>query len=188
MRRARATPAADAAFENEIGDDQSVQDEIPLAPRRRGRGRGRGRARAVAAQQPDQPPPEPKIPAVDLVALAMGMAGINQGLAALNQAIPLMQQMLQQRDQWMTDVDAALLYSRVGRVYFDGTGDALDFVNTIESSTRTRYSDYQRIMVVEISVSAAAQDWFMQSIQPYMTTMTWADFRERFMRFSIQLQ
>ena len=26
MRRARAAPAADAAFENEIGDDQSVQD------------------------------------------------------------------------------------------------------------------------------------------------------------------
>ena len=83
----------------------------------------------------------------------------------------------------MTDADAALLYSRVGRVYFDGTGDALDFVNTIESRTRTRYSDYQRILVVEISVSAAAQDWFMQSIQSYMTTMTWADFRERFMRF-----
>ena len=37
--------------------------------------------------------------------------------------------------------------------------------------------------MVEISVSAAAQDWFMQSIQPYMTTMTWVDFRERFMRF-----
>ena len=50
MRRARATPAVDAAFENEIGDDQSVQDEIPPGPRRRGRGRGRGRARATAAQ------------------------------------------------------------------------------------------------------------------------------------------
>ena len=43
MRRARAAPAADAAFEYEFGDDQSVQDEIPPAPRRRGRGRGRGR-------------------------------------------------------------------------------------------------------------------------------------------------
>ena len=61
----------------------------------------------------------------------------------------------------MTDADTALLYSRVGRVYFDGTGNALDFVNTIESKTRTGYSNYQRIMVVEISVSAAAQDWFM---------------------------
>ena len=48
MRRARAAPAADAAFENEIRDDQSVQDEIPPAPRHRGRGRGRGRVRAVA--------------------------------------------------------------------------------------------------------------------------------------------
>ena len=89
MGWARAAPAADAAFENEIGDDQSVQDEIPPAPRRRGRGRGRGRVRAAAAQQPDQLPPEPEISAMVLAAFATGMAGINQGLAALNQAMPL---------------------------------------------------------------------------------------------------
>ena len=77
MRRARATPVVDAAFEDDIGDDQSVQDEIPPAPRLRGRGRGRGRARAAAAQQPDQPPPEPEILAVDLEAFSTGMAGIN---------------------------------------------------------------------------------------------------------------
>ena len=46
MRRAQAAPAADAVFEDEFGDDQSVQDEIPPAPRRR----GRGRVRATAAQ------------------------------------------------------------------------------------------------------------------------------------------
>ena len=84
MRRARAAPAADAAFENDFGDDQSVHDEIPPAPRRRGRGRGRGRVRAAAARQPDQLSPEPEIPAVDPAAFATGMAGINQGLAALN--------------------------------------------------------------------------------------------------------
>ena len=142
MRRARVAPTADAAYENEIGDDQSVQDEIPPAPRRRGRGRGRGRVRAAAAQQPDQLPPEPEIPAVDPTAFATGMAGINQGLAALNQAMPLVQQMLQQRDHQMTDADVAILYSRVGRVYFDSTGDALDLVNTIEFRTRTGYSNY----------------------------------------------
>ena len=91
MRRARAAPAAHAAYGNEIGDDQSVQDEIPPAPRRRGQGRGRGRVRAAAAQQPDQLPPEPEIPAVDPAAFATGMAGINQGLAALNQVMPLVQ-------------------------------------------------------------------------------------------------
>ena len=42
----------------------------------------------------------------------------------------------------MTDADALLLYSRVGRISFDGTGDALDFVNAIESMTRTGYTDY----------------------------------------------
>ena len=77
MRRARAAPAVDATFENEISDDQSIQDEIPPAPRRRGRGRGRGRARAAAAQQPNQPPPEPEISAVDPAAFAMGMASID---------------------------------------------------------------------------------------------------------------
>ena len=87
MRRARTAPTGDAAFEHDVGDDQSVQDEIPPVPRRRGRGRGRGRVRAAAAQQPDQLPPEPEI----LAAFAMGMAGINQGLAALNQVMPLVQ-------------------------------------------------------------------------------------------------
>ena len=94
MRRARTAPTGDAAFEHDIGDDQSIQDEVPPAPRRRGRGRGRGRVRAAAAQQPDQLPPELEIPAVDPAAFATGMAGINQGLVALNQAMPLVQQML----------------------------------------------------------------------------------------------
>ena len=116
-------------------------------------------------------------------AFAAGMAGINQGLAALNQAMPLVQQMLQQRNQEMSDADVALLYSRVGRVLFDGTGDAMDFINTIEARTRTGYNDYQRIMVVELSVQAAAQDWFMQSIRPFMTTMSWLEFKEQFLRF-----
>ena len=73
MRRVRTAPAADAAFDNEIDDDQSVQDEIPPTPRRRGRGRGRGRVRAATAQQPDQLPPELEISAVDPATFAMGM-------------------------------------------------------------------------------------------------------------------
>ena len=80
------------------------------------------------------------------------MAGINQSLAALNQAMPLVQKMLQQKNQEMSDADAALLYSKVGRVSFDGTRDALDFINTIEARTRTGYTDYQRIIIVELSI------------------------------------
>lgn len=80
--------------------------------------------------------------------------------------------MLQQRNQEMTNADALLLYSRVGRISFDGTGDALDFINAIESRTRTGYIDYQRVLIVELSVQATAQDWFIQSIKPYMDTMT----------------
>ena len=33
----------------------------------------------------------------------------------------------------MTDANALLLYSRVGRISFDGTKDALDIINAIES-------------------------------------------------------
>ena len=50
----------------------------------------------------------------------------------------------------MTDADAALLYSRIGRIPFDGTGDALNFINAIEARTRAEYTDYQRIMMVEL--------------------------------------
>ena len=64
----------------------------------------------------------------------------------------------------MTNADAAVLYTRVGKVSFDGTGDALDFINTIEARNRTRSNDYQRIMIIELSVQAAAHDWFMPSI------------------------
>ena len=57
----------------------------------------------------------------------------------------------------MTDSNALLLYSRVGRISFDGTGDALDFINAIESRTRIGYTDYQRILIAELSVQAVAQ-------------------------------
>ena len=145
----------------------------------------RGRPRAAAAQEVEQehPPVEQEAPEVDPTTFAVSMAGINQGFATLNQAIPLVQQMLQQRNQWMTDADAALLYCRVGRVIFDGTGDALDFINTIEARIRTGYANYQRIMIIELLVQVASQDWFMQSIQPFMTTMTWLEFKKRFLRY-----
>ena len=83
----------------------------------------------------------------------------------------------------MTDADVALLYSRVYRIAFDGSGDALDFINTIEARMRIGYTDYQRIMIVELSVQAVTQELFMQTIQPFMTTMTWLEFKERFLRY-----
>ena len=52
----------------------------------------------------------------------------------------------------MSDTDVVLLYSKIGRVSFDGTRDALDFINIIEPQTRTRHIYYQRILVVELSV------------------------------------
>ena len=95
MRRACAAPTADAAFEDDIGDDQSVQDEIPPAPRRRGRGRSRVRLQPVAAREVEQEPlVEPEAPEVDPAVYAADIVGINQGLAALNRAMLLVQQKL----------------------------------------------------------------------------------------------
>ena len=94
MRRARAAPAADAVFEDEFGENQSIQDEIPPAPRRRGRGRGRGRVRPqpVAAPEVEQEPlVEPEAPKVDPAVYAVDIVGINQGLAALKRAMLLVQ-------------------------------------------------------------------------------------------------
>ena len=86
----------------------------------------------------------------------------------------------------MSDVDALLLYSRVRRISFNGTRDTLDFISAIESRTRIRYTNYQRIFIAELSVQAIAQDWFMQSmqsIQPYIDTMIWIEFKGQFMRY-----
>ena len=95
MRRARAAPAVDAAFEDDIGENQSVQDEIPLAPRCRGRGRGRVRPQPVAAPEVEQEPlVEPEALEVDPAVYAADIVGINQGLAALNRAMLLVQQKL----------------------------------------------------------------------------------------------
>ena len=95
MRRARAAPAADVAFEDDIGENQSVQDEIPLAPRLRGHGRGRVRPQPVAAPEVEQEPlVEPEAPGVDPAVYAADIVGINQGLAALNRAMLLVQHKL----------------------------------------------------------------------------------------------
>ena len=58
----------------------------------------------------------------------------------------------------MSSMDATLSYSLMDRVYFGGPKDALDFVNTIELWTRTRYTDYQRMKIVKLSVLTVAQD------------------------------
>ena len=79
MRQARAGPAADAAFEDDIGENQSVQDEIPLAPRLRGRDRGRVRPQPVAAPEVEQEPlVKPEAPEVDPVVYAADIVGITR--------------------------------------------------------------------------------------------------------------
>ena len=64
----------------------------------------------------------------------------------------------------MSDLEAALFYARVGKIFFDGTSDLLDFLHAIETRTRTAHIKYQRIMIVELSVEGLALDWFVQVV------------------------
>ena len=137
-RRVWNAPAVKAVEEGE----QSYQEEVPPTPPHKRRGRGRPRAAAAQEVEQEHPPVEQEAPEVNQEAFAAGMAGINQDLEVLNQAIPLIQQMLQQRNQGMSDADVALLYSRVWRVFFYGTRDALDFLNTVEARTQIVYTNY----------------------------------------------
>ena len=82
----------------------------------------------------------------------------------------------------MLDLEAALFYARVGMISFDGISDLLDLLHATEMRTHTTHTEYQRIMIVELSIEGLALDWLVQVIQPHMTTLTWAQFRERFMR------
>ena len=79
MRQARATPTVDAAFEDDIGENRYVQDEIPSAPRCRGHGRGRVRPQPVAAPEVEQEPlVKPEAPEVDPAVYAADIVGITR--------------------------------------------------------------------------------------------------------------
>ena len=58
----------------------------------------------------------------------------------------------------MSDPEAALFYARVGRISFDGISDPWDFLCAIETRTRTTHTEYQQIMIVELSVEGSALD------------------------------
>ena len=158
----------------------SFQDEfLPHEPptRRRGRGRTRGRPRGTGRHrqrdlQDDEPAKQDNVSAEYVVKTS-------QDTEPIPPAVPLMQQVYQ---QGMSDPEAALFYARVGRISFDGTSDPLDFLHAIETRTQTAHTEYQRIMIVELSVEGPALNWFVQVIQPHMIAMSWAQFRERIMR------
>ena len=154
-RRARVAPPVNAA-----DDEVSYQDEFP-PPEPPVRRRGRGRPRA--AGRPRQRDAQAGEPAEQADVDAEFAAEVPQNVVPNPPAVPQRQPAYQQA---MSDPEAALFYARVGRITFDGTSDPLDFLHAIETRTRTAHSEYQRIMIVELSVEGPALDWFMQVIQP----------------------
>ena len=53
--------------------------------------------------------------------------------------------------QVMSDPEAALFYVRFGRISFNGTSNLLDFLHAIEMGTQTAHTEYQQILIVELS-------------------------------------
>ena len=72
----------------------------------------------------------------------------------------------------MSVIEAMTFYASIGRIFYDSTSDPLDFLQTIELRTRTVHTEHQRMLIVELSIEGAILDWFIQVIQPHMTTLT----------------
>ena len=165
-RRARVGPPVD-----EAEDEGFYQDEfLPPKPPARYRGRGRGKGRPRGASRHRQRELQEDEPTYQDFEEAAYIPEVPQSAVPIPPTVPQMQPMYQ---QGMSDPEAALFYTRVDKISFDDTSDPLDFLHAIEMRTQTTHTKYQRIMIVELSVEGPALDWFVQVIQPHMTTMMW---------------
>ncbi|XP_055961021.1 uncharacterized protein LOC130015265, partial [Mercurialis annua] len=80
--------------------------------------------------------------------------------------------------------DLVLAYLRLKPTEFAGDGDALDFLEEVErNAQRLQASERQTVMLVEMSLKGAANDWFRREIRAVMATITWADFVTQFKEF-----
>ena len=111
--------------------------------RRRGRDRARGAGRRRQRDLQDDEPAEQDDVDAEFIAKAP------QGAVPIPSAVPQMQPVYQ---YGMSDPEAALFHARVGRIPFDGTSDPLDFLHAIETRTRTAHTEYQRMLIVELSI------------------------------------
>ncbi|XP_055960360.1 uncharacterized protein LOC126668415 [Mercurialis annua] len=84
----------------------------------------------------------------------------------------------------ITDRDLVLAYLRLKPTEFAGDGDTLDFLEEVErNAQRLQASERQIVMLVEMSLKGAANDWFRREIRAVMATITWADFVIQFKEF-----
>ncbi|XP_050233220.1 uncharacterized protein LOC126681708 [Mercurialis annua] len=193
QRQTRGRVAMIRDAPEEAHDESSVHigqhEPANVAGRGRGRGRPRGRARgqAVEEQEPVQAPgipQQPNAPGFDFNQFLAGVAAM-QANQVENQAMhreQLLQQ--QQRVGANVDRDSVLAYMRLKPTEFDGSGDALDFLEEVERDARRLQADErQSILLVEMSMKGPAKDWFRRIIQPTMNQMTWAEFVNRYREF-----
>ncbi|XP_055959732.1 uncharacterized protein LOC126656815 [Mercurialis annua] len=67
---------------------------------------------------------------------------------------------------------------------FDGSGDALDFLEEVEQNARRlQATERQTVVLVEMSMKGSAGNWFRSSVHADMATISWAQFVARFRAF-----
>ncbi|XP_050238318.1 uncharacterized protein LOC126687806 [Mercurialis annua] len=169
--RGRAAMIRDAPEEAHDESSVHIGQHEPANVAGRGRGRGRPRGQAVEEQELVQAPgipQQPNAPDFDINQFLAGVAAMQAN----------------QRVGANVDRDSVLAYMRLKPIEFDGSGDALDFLEEVERNARRLQADErQSILLVEMSMKGPAKDWLRRIIQPTMNQMTWVEFVNRYREF-----
>ncbi|XP_050238169.1 uncharacterized protein LOC126687655 [Mercurialis annua] len=144
--------------------------------RKAGRGqasRGRGRGCGVAAG----------IQAPGIVALQTSLVQLEAGQAAMQDQYVVLGQIVQQQvpqaggaaasGVGISNRELVLAYKRMKPTEFDGSGDALDFLEEVEQNA--------------CRLQGSAGDWFRRVIHPEIDAITWDSFVMRFRDFYLPL-
>ncbi|XP_050226931.1 uncharacterized protein LOC126676708 [Mercurialis annua] len=165
----------------------------------RGRGRGVGRGAAGGAQAPGVAQPELgdfdfNTFLAGVAALQLNQVQLQAGQVALQDQYAVLGQIAQQQQPQAggavvggvgtTDRDLVLAYMRLKPTEFDGSGDALDFLEEVEQNARRlQATERQTVVLVEMSMKGSAGNWFRSSVHADMATISWAQFVARFRAF-----
>ncbi|XP_050233246.1 uncharacterized protein LOC126681739 [Mercurialis annua] len=80
----------------------------------------------------------------------------------------------QLRNVVFTGRDIVLAYMRLKPTKFDGSDDAMDFLEEVErNARRLQANERHTIVMVEMSMRGPAKDWFQRHIQPTMDTISY---------------
>ncbi|XP_055959747.1 uncharacterized protein LOC130014827 [Mercurialis annua] len=122
----------------------------------------------------------PQQPNIDINYLAAEVIDIRSCVLMMGQWM----QHQHQREERNVDRDLVLAYVKLSRKEFDGSSDALDFLEEVEQNARRlQANERQTMLLMEMSMEGPAKDWFRQVIGSIMGHITWAEFVTRYKDF-----